>query len=257
MRSLDDEKEQGSRVRYAVVTGAGSGIGRAVAIALSQRFSVALLGRDATRLAGTATQCDGQALQFPADVTDPAGVSAVFRTLREDWGRLDLLFNNAGTNVPTRPIDEHSAEELHDVISSNLLGALYCSREAFAIMRTQQPTGGRIINNGSVAAYSPRPGSPAYTAAKHGMTGLTKSLILDGSPFGISCCQVDIGNAATARTERVESGVPQADGTVRREPRLSLDVVVRHIVHLTKMPPESCVAFSTILPVGMPLFGRG
>jgi NAD(P)-dependent dehydrogenase (short-subunit alcohol dehydrogenase family) len=129
--------------------------------------------------------------------------------------------------------------------------------KAFAIMRAQQPTGGRIVNNGSVAAHSPRPGSSAYTAAKHGMTGLTKSLILDGSPFGISCSQVDIGNAATARTENVESGVPQSDGNVRREPRLPLDVVVRHIMHLAEMPPESCVAFSTILPVGMPLFGRG
>lgn len=244
-------------MRYAVVTGAGSGIGQAVAVALSQRFQVGLIGRDPTRLAETAARCGEAALVLPADVTDPGAVAAGFRELRKRWGRLDLLFNNAGTNVPTRPIDEHSPDDLCEVISSNLLGALYCAREAFAIMRVQQPAGGRIINNGSVAAHAPRPGSSAYTAAKHGITGLTKSLILDGAPYGISCCQVDIGNAATPRTEKMDRGVLQADGQLRREPRLPLDVVVKHIVSLAKQPPECCVAFSTILPLGMPLFGRG
>lgn len=244
-------------MRYAVITGAGSGIGQAVAEALSETHQVALIGRRRETLTETAARCRGTPLLLEADITVAGAVAAAFAEVDAAWGRIDLLFNNAGTNVPSRRIDEQSAEDIFGVIASNLLGSLYCAREAFALMRRQKPQGGRIINNGSVSAYAPRPGSPAYTAAKHGVTGLTKSLILDGAPFGITCCQIDIGNAATPRTQRMAAGVPQADGTTRPEPRMPLAAVVRHILHIAEMPDDGYLPFSTILPRGMPLYGRG
>lgn len=244
-------------MHHAVVTGAGSGIGQAVAAALSATHRVALIGRTEAKLAETAALCQGEPLVLVADITDPSAVARAFQAVDAAWGRLDLLFNNAGTNVPSRRIDEQSAEDLAGVIASNLLGSLYCAREAFALMRRQSPQGGRIINNGSVSAQAPRPGSPAYTAAKHGVTGLTKSLILDGAQFGITCCQIDIGNAATPRTQRMADGVPQADGSVRSEPRMPIEALVQHVLHMASLPDDGYLPFSTIMPIGMPLYGRG
>lgn len=245
-------------VRTAIITGAGSGIGRASAIALSARgFELALIGRTLATVHETATLCNGPTHLMVADVGKAHDVANVFADLRQLWARLDLLFNNAGSNIPTASLDEQSCDDLHDVITSNLLGALFCAREAFAMMRSQNPQGGRIINNGSVAAHAPRSGSAAYTAAKHGITGLTKSLILDGSHYGIGCCQIDIGNAATPRTEKMAKGVPQADGSIRSEPRLPLDIVAAQIVQLAELPPQAIIPFTTLMPLGMPLFGRG
>jgi NAD(P)-dependent dehydrogenase (short-subunit alcohol dehydrogenase family) len=167
------------------------------------------------------------------------------------------LFNNAGTNIPAKPLFEQSANDLSEVIATNLTGSLFCAREAFGWMSSQEPSGGRIINNGSVSAHAPRPYSPAYTAAKHGITGLTKSLILDGWRHRISCCQIDIGNAATARTDRMETGILQADGEIGIEPRMDVNVVARQIAQLATLPSDVMVPFITIVPVGMPLYGRG
>lgn len=245
-------------MRTAVITGAGSGIGRASAIALSARgFDLALIGRTEATLLKTAALCKGSTRIVVADVGEAEVIADAFAGLRRVWPRLDLLFNNAGSNISTRPLDEQATSELHDVIKSNLLGALYCAREAFTTMRAQSPQGGRIINNGSVAAHAPRPGSASYTAAKHGITGLTKSLNLDGHRYGIGCCQIDIGNAATPRTEQMVQGILQADGSIRPEPRLALDIVAAQIVHLAELPSEAVIPFITVMPLGMPLFGRG
>lgn len=234
--------------KSAIITGAGSGIGRAVAHELHARgWALTLAGRRAAQLAEAAPP---GARVVPTDVTDPAAVAALFATAE----RVDMLFNNAGTNTPTRPIDETAPEAHRDVIATNLLGAIFCAREAFAAMREH---GGRIINNGSVAAHAPRPNSPAYTAAKHGITGLTKSLILDGRAFGITATQIDIGNAATERTEKMAAGVAQADGSIRPEPRLDLAVVARQIADIADMPNGVTIPFLTIMPTGMPLYGRG
>lgn len=242
----------------AVVTGAGSGIGRAAAIELSKRgFAVTLIGRRAAPLEETARLCNGQTLALAADVSDAAATARAFETIEQRWGRIDLLFNNAGTNLPTRPIEGFSGSELAGVIASNLISALLCARHGVEIMKRQLPRGGRIINCGSVAAYAPRPNSAAYTAAKHGITGLTKSLLLDGRDHGISCCQIDIGNAATERTLKMTAGVPQANGTTLIEPRLDLDLVATTIADLAQLPAGVSVPFLTIMPTAMPLFGRG
>lgn len=241
----------------ALITGAGGGIGRATA----QRFAAAgwqviLAGRNRSSLEETAEEASG-ALVVPTDVEDPISISRLFAQIEGGPGRLDLLFNNAGSNTPTQPIEEVPAEALAAVIASNLTGALLCAREAFALMKRQRPRGGRIINNGSVAATAPRPNSAAYTAAKHGITGLTKSLILDGRDCGIDVCQIDIGNAATPRTEKMSGGVPQADGRVAVEPRLELDLVVAEVLRLAALPPGMTIPFLTIMPSKMPLYGRG
>lgn len=242
----------------AIITGAGSGIGRAVAIELASRgFDLALAGRRLETLEETASLCSSDALLQTVDVTRADQVEALFAVARSRWPRLDLLFNNAGTNIPARPFFEQSPAELSDVVATNLIGAMLCAREAFGWMAQQAPAGGRIINNGSVSAHSPRPLSPAYTAAKHGVTGLTKSLNLDGWRHGISCCQIDIGNAATERTDRMEVGILQANGSIGTEPRIDVDVVARQIAQMAVLPSDVVIPFITIMPLGMPLYGRG
>ncbi|HWL55803.1 MAG TPA: SDR family oxidoreductase [Paracoccus sp. (in: a-proteobacteria)] len=241
----------------AIITGAGSGIGRAVAVELAGRgWDIALAGRRREGLEETA-RLAGRGLVVPTDVSDAASVAALFAAARAEYGRLDLLFNNAGTNTPAVPFETLTSEALSEVIAVNLTGPLLCAREAVAMMKAQEPQGGRIINNGSVSAYGPRPHSVAYTASKHGITGLTKSLILDCRDFGISVCQVDIGNAATARTDRMSQGVPQANGTTAIEPRMDVAMLARHIAGLADLPAEIMVPFSTIMPTTMPLYGRG
>jgi len=241
----------------AIITGAGSGIGRAVAVELAERgWDIVLAGRRREGLEETA-RLAGRGLVVPTDVSDAASVAALFAAARAEYGPLDLLFNNAGTNTPAVPFETLTPEALSEVIAVNLTGPLFCAREAVAMMKAQEPQGGRIINNGSVSAYGPRPHSVAYTASKHGITGLTKSLILDCRDFGISVCQVDIGNAATARTDRMSQGVPQANGTTAIEPRMDVAMLARHIAGLAELPAEIMVPFSTIMPTTMPLYGRG
>jgi len=242
----------------AIITGAGSGIGRAVATELSTRgYSLFLFGRRSEPLAETAALCPGESHIVAVDLRDPDACHSAFAQVRTKTVRLDLLVNNAGTNLPSRPLESFSGGELVSVVSSNLISALLCAAEAFAMMKTQLPPGGRIINNGSVAAHAPRPHSAAYTAAKHGVTGLTKSLLLDGRAHGISCCQIDIGNAATERTEKMTQGVPQADGSLAVESRMDLGLVARTIADLANLPPDVSVPFMTIIPTAMPLYGRG
>lgn len=244
--------------KTAIITGAGSGIGRAVAIELaSQGFELALAGRRLEALEETASLCSTDALLHTVDITDSDQVAGLFATAKKRWQRLDTLFNNAGTNIPAQPIFQQSASDLANVVATNLIGAMFCAREAFAWMAEQAPPGGRIINNGSVSAHAPRPLSPAYTAAKHGVTGLTKSLILDGRRYGISCCQIDIGNAATTMTERMATGVLQADGSKAIEPRIDVRLVAQQVAHMAMLPPDTIIPFVTIMPLEMPLYGRG
>lgn len=241
----------------AIITGAGSGIGRAVAVELAGRgWEIVLAGRRREGLEETA-RLAGRGLAVPTDVSDPASVAALFAAARAGYGRIDLLFNNAGTNTPAVPFETLTPEALTEVIAVNLTGPLLCAREAVAAMKAQQPQGGRIINNGSVSAYGPRPHSVAYTTSKHGVTGLTKSLILDCRDFGIAVSQIDIGNAATARTDRMSQGVPQANGTTATEPRMDVALLARQVADLADMPLEVMVPFMTIMPRNMPLYGRG
>ncbi|MTH76864.1 SDR family oxidoreductase [Paracoccus aestuariivivens] len=241
----------------AIITGAGSGIGRAVAVELAGRgWDIVLAGRRAEGLEETA-RLAGRGLPVPTDVSNAASVAALFAAAKAEYGRIDMLFNNAGTNTPAVPFETLTPEALSEVIAVNLTGPLLCAREAVAAMKVQSRQGGRIINNGSVSAYGPRPHSVAYTASKHGITGLTKSLILDCRDYGISVCQVDIGNAATARTDRMSQGVPQANGTTAIEPRMDVEMLARHIAGLAELPAEVMVPFSTIMPTTMPLYGRG
>jgi NAD(P)-dependent dehydrogenase (short-subunit alcohol dehydrogenase family) len=243
--------------KIALVTGAGSGIGRAAAVELSRRgYALVLAGRRRERVEETAGLCTGETLAVTADVGEADDVARLFADAEHRFGRLDVLFNNAGTNI-SGPLDELAAKDLLTVVATNLLGSLYCARAAFALMTRQRPAGGRIINNGSVSAYAPRPDSTAYTASKHGITGLTKSLILDGRARGIACCQIDIGNAATEPTERMARGVPQADGRIAIEPRLDVALVARQVADLADLPPEANVPFITLMATGMPLYGRG
>lgn len=241
----------------AIITGAGSGIGRAVAVELAGRgWEIVLAGRRRDGLEETA-RLAGRGLAVPTDVSDPASVAALFAAARAGYDRIDLLFNNAGTNTPAVPFETLPPEALTEVIAVNLTGPLLCAREAVAAMKAQEPQGGRIINNGSVSAYGPRPHSVAYTTSKHGVTGLTKSLILDCRDFGIAVSQIDIGNAATARTDRMSQGVPQANGTTATEPRMDVALLARQVADLADMPLEVMVPFMTIMPRNMPLYGRG
>jgi NAD(P)-dependent dehydrogenase (short-subunit alcohol dehydrogenase family) len=244
----------------ALVTGAGSGIGRASAVALlADGWQVALIGRRREALEETVAQsgaADG-ALVAPCDISDPAAVEAAFAATVGRFGRLDMLFNNAGTNVASKPIDELSVDEWDVVISVNLHGAFLCARAAFARMRGQDPQGGRIINNGSISAHVPRPGSVPYTVSKHAITGLTRCLSLDGRPFNIACGQIDIGNAASEMTERMTGGVPQADGSTRPEPRMDVNHVAQAVVQMANLPLETNVQFITIMATKMPFIGRG
>lgn len=247
--------------RVAVVTGAGSGIGRAVAIALFDTgFDVVLAGRREAALEETATGCrtrPGRALVVPTDVSDPAAVSALFQRAEEAFGRVDVLFNNAGLAAPAVTIDELPLEKWKAVVDVNLTGAFLCARAAFGVMRRQQPKGGRIINNGSISAAVPRPFSAPYTATKHAITGLTKALSLDGRAFDIACSQIDIGNAETEMTEPMARGVYQADGSIKPEPRMDVGHVADAVVYMATLPLGANVQFMTLMATKMPFIGRG
>lgn len=246
-------------MKSIVVTGAGSGVGRAAALAfLNAGWGVALIGRRADALAETAAAATGgQALELPCDVTDAAAVEAAFARTARTFGRIDALFNNAGTGSPSQPIDETSLETWKTVVDVNLNGAFYCAREAFRHMRAQTPQGGRIVNNGSISAHVPRPGSVPYTTTKHAITGLTRALSLDGRAFNIACGQIDIGNAETPMTERMAQGVPQADGTMAVEARMDVNHVGQAVLQMCELPLESNVQFMTIMATKMPFIGRG
>ncbi len=251
----------GSGVKVAIVTGAGSGIGRAVALALMQEgYAVALAGRRKDALAKTAEQgraSGAKTLVVPTDVGDPASVRALFAATKENFGRLDLLFNNAGTGAPPVPMEDLTYEQWKTVVDANLTGSFLCAQEAIKIMKAQQPRGGRIINNGSISAHAPRPNSAPYTATKHAITGLTKSISLDGRKHDIACGQIDIGNAATEMTERMTKGVPQANGSVEVEPRMDVGHVASAVVYMASLPLDTNVQFMTIMATKMPFVGRG
>jgi NAD(P)-dependent dehydrogenase (short-subunit alcohol dehydrogenase family) len=250
-----------TRSRIAVVTGAGSGIGRAVSIALlKEGYTVVLAGRRAPALEQTvrdAGEEGAQALALPADVSEPESVNALFASVRETFGRVDVLFNNAGINVPGVALEDLTVAQWRSVVDTNLTGAFLCTQQAFALMKAQRPRGGRIINNGSISAYAPRPNSIAYTATKHAVTGLTKSTSLDGRQYDIACSQIDIGNAATEMTTRMAQGIPQANGEVLVEPLLDLEHVARAVVYMAGLPLEANVQFMTVMATKMPFIGRG
>ena len=243
----------------AVVTGAGSGVGRAAALALlNAGWNVALAGRRAAALEETAAlRTAGTALIHPTDVTDPDSVEALFDQTVKTFGRVDLLFNNAGGNVPSTNFGDLTWAQWKTVTAVNLDGMFLCANAAYRRMRDQTPQGGRIINNGSISAHTPRPGSAPYTATKHAVTGLTKTIGLDGRAFNITCGQIDIGNAATPMTERMTKGVPQADGRMEVEPRMDVADVGSTLLHMASLPLESNVAFVTVMATKMPFFGRG
>jgi len=232
-----------------------------VALALLREgYYVALAGRRREILAGVAASADPpgqQTLAVDTDVTDPVSVRRLFEAVRERFGRLDLLFNNAGINVPGVPLEELSIEQWRAVVDTNLTGVFLCTQQAFRLMKIQVPRGGRIINNGSISAHVPRPGSAAYTATKHAVTGLTKSTSLDGRAFDIACGQIDIGNAATEMASRMARGVPQADGEIAPEPLMDIEHVARAVVYMASLPLEANVQFMTVMATKMPYIGRG
>jgi NAD(P)-dependent dehydrogenase (short-subunit alcohol dehydrogenase family) len=250
-----------SRPKIAIVTGAGSGIGRCVALALAQNgYSVVLAGRRKERLEATAADAkrmNSPALAVPADVRDPVSVRALFEKTKEVFGRVDLLFNNAGISDPAVPLEELTYEHWKASVDTNLTGAFLCTQEAFKIMKDQQPRGGRIINNGSISAHAPRPNSAPYTATKHGVMGLTKATSLDGRKYDIACGQIDIGNAATEMAERMKKGVPQANGTIAVEPTMDPAEVARAVLYMASLPLEANVQFMTVMATKMPYLGRG
>ncbi len=245
--------------KVAIVTGAGSGIGRAVSLALvAAGWSVTLAGRRADVLQETAAlAAPGSTLVHPADVSDEASVDALFDATKAHFGRLDLLFNNAGTGAPPVPLEEHSLAHWRRVVDINLTGAFLCTRAAFRLMKDQAPRGGRIINNGSISAHAPRPRSIAYTATKHAITGLTRSTSLDGRAYDIACGQIDIGNAATEMTRAMAKGVPQADGTMQVEPTMDVQAVADAVVYMAGLPLSANVQFMTVMATRMPFVGRG
>jgi NAD(P)-dependent dehydrogenase (short-subunit alcohol dehydrogenase family) len=242
----------------ALVTGAGSGIGRAVARALAaEGWQLALLGRREGPLKATLADLQPAALVLPCDVGDGAAVEAAFARLRERFGRLDLLFNNAGIAAPPVDIDQLTVAQWRAVVDTNLTGSFLCARAAFGLMKVQQPQGGRIINNGSISAHAPRPNSAPYTATKHAITGLTKSLSLDGRPYQIACGQIDIGNAATEMAAPMQAGVRQANGQIAVEPTMTVDDVARAVVYMASLPLSANVPFMTVMANTMPYIGRG
>src|SRR5436190_15273 len=247
--------------KIALVTGAGSGIGRAVSLALQAAgYSVVLAGRRVQELERTAAMAvpdGGKVLCVPADVSAPESVRALFSRTEEAFGRLDLLFNNAGTGAPAIPMEDLSYEQWNRVVGVNLTGAFLCAQQAIRLMKAQQPPGGRIINNGSISAHVPRPHSAPYTATKHAITGLTKSISLDGRNFDIACGQIDIGNAATELTERMAAGIIQPNGSTIVEPRMDLKHVADALVYMANLPLEANVQFMTVMATKMPFVGRG
>ncbi|MFT5893371.1 MAG: NAD(P)-dependent dehydrogenase (short-subunit alcohol dehydrogenase family) [bacterium] len=246
--------------QVALVTGAGSGIGQQSALALvNAGFHVVLTGRRESALNETIALCASseKMTAISCDVTQSAAVDALYAQIEAQHGRLDVLFNNAGTNVPAMPIDELTVEQWKLVIDVNLTGAFLAARGAFALMRKQSPQGGRIINNGSISAYVPRPGSVPYTVSKHAITGLTRTLSLDGRAFNIACGQIDIGNTASDMTEQMNSGVPQADGSIKPEPTMDTSHVANAVVNMAQLPLDANVQFMTIMASAMPFIGRG
>ena len=246
--------------RVALVTGAGSGIGKATALALLREgYSVVLTGRRRNLLDQTKAESlhAADALVVPADVSDPSSVRDLFATTKQTFGRLDVLFNNAGTGAPAIPLEDLTFEQWGAVVAVNLTGAFLCTQEAFRIMKAQTPRGGRIINNGSISAHTPRPDSAPYTATKHAITGLTKCTALDGRKFNIACGQIDIGNAATDLTARMAEGVLQPHGVVAPEPRMDVEHAARAIVQMADLPLETNILFMTIMATTMPFVGRG
>jgi len=251
--------------RVALVTGAGSGIGRACALRLiDDGWHVVLAGRRADALqAAVAAAGDPwgdiaqRALAVPADITQPASVAALFDAVRTRFGRLDLLFNNAGIGAPPLPLEDLSVEQWRAVVDTNLTGVFLCTQQAFRMMKAQAPRGGRIVNNGSISAYAPRPNSAPYTATKHAITGLTRAAALDGRNFDIAVGQLDIGNAATEMTERMAQGIPQADGSLKAEARMDVRHVADALLHMANLPLSANVLFMTVMATRMPFVGRG
>jgi NAD(P)-dependent dehydrogenase (short-subunit alcohol dehydrogenase family) len=247
--------------KTAIVTGAGSGIGQATALALlNEGYAVVLAGRRPEALAQTCHQAGAnaaRALAVPTDVTDPQSVRALFEAARQAFGRIDLLFNNAGTGAPAIPLEDLTVEDWRRVVDVNLTAAFLCTQQAFRMMKDQVPRGGRIINNASISAHVPRPNSAPYTATKHAIAGLTKSTALDGRKYDIACGQIDIGNAETDLTARMKAGVPQADGSVAVEPTMDVGHVARAVVYMAGLPLDANVLFMTVMATKMPFVGRG
>lgn len=250
-----------ANARIALVTGAGSGIGRAAALALQAAgYSVVLAGRRGAELEKTAAMADksgGAMRAVPTDVSQPESVNALFARIKQEFGRLDVLFNNAGLNAPGIPIEDLTFEQWSAIVNVNLTGAFLCAQAAFKLMKEQNPRGGRIVNNGSIAASAPRPNHVPYTATKHAVTGLTRCFSLDGRKYDIACGQIDIGNAATEMTERMTAGVLQADGSRMVEPRMNVQHVADAVVYMANLPLDANVQFMTLMATKMPLVGRG
>jgi len=247
-------------MRIAIVTGAGSGIGKASALALLRDgYAVGLAGRreDALRQTATESGAGERALVVPTDLTDPASVGALFAKTKSTFGRLDVLFNNAGIGAPPVPLEELTFEQWKAAVDTNLTGPFLCTQEAFKIMKAQDPMGGRIINNGSISAVAPRPNSAPYTSTKHAITGLTKSTSLDGRRYNIACGQIDIGNALTEMTACMGHGAMQADGTIKPEPTMDVEHVAQMVLQMANMPLEANVQFVTVMATQMPFLGRG
>jgi NAD(P)-dependent dehydrogenase (short-subunit alcohol dehydrogenase family) len=246
--------------KVAIVTGAGSGIGKASALALLREgYAVALAGRRKDMLEAVAREAKpgARTLVVPTDVADPASIRALFAKTQEAFGRLDLLFNNAGIGAPAVPLEDLPFEQWKAVVDTNLTGSFICTQEAFKIMKSQSPRGGRIINNGSISAHAPRPGSVAYTSTKHAITGLTKTTSLDGRKYDIACGQIDVGNAETPLTERMKKGVPQAHGAIAVEPTMDVEHVANAVVYMASLPLDANVQFLTVMATKMPFVGRG
>lgn len=247
-------------MKTAIITGAGTGIGKATALAfLRDGWHVVLAGRRVDLLMQTESEAPqgARVLVMPTDVTDPESVKELFKRTLEGFGRLDVLFNNAGTGAPSVPLEELSFEEWKRVVDVNLTGVFLCTQQAFRLMKSQRPQGGRIINNGSISAHAPRPNSAPYTSTKHAITGLTKSVALDGRPFNIACGQIDIGNAATALTERMKDGIIQAHGAIVPEPRMDVEHAAQAVLSMARLPLETNILFMTIMATTMPFVGRG
>jgi NAD(P)-dependent dehydrogenase (short-subunit alcohol dehydrogenase family) len=248
-------------MKVALVTGAGTGIGKACALALAKAgFATVVTGRRREPLEATVAAIDaagGVGKAVPADVTDPRSVAALFAAVKESYGRLDVLFNNAGVSAPGIPLEDLSVEQWKAVVDTNLTGPFLCTQEAFRLMKNQAPMGGRIINNGSISAHAPRPNSAPYTATKHAITGLTRSTSLDGRKYNIACGQIDIGNAGTEMTARMKDGVPQADGSLQPEPTFNVAHVGEALAYMASLPLDTNVQFLTVMATQMPFIGRG